>query len=306
MNKVLNQLVEKNREWTKYGKVASYIPELAKGKQDALGIHVFDLDSGQDYSGGDCETKFTIQSVSKVISLICALMDRGENAVFSKVGLEPSADAFNSMVRLETRDNHVPLNPFINAGAIVTTSLVAGDNGIEKFNRIHGMMKIMSGNDDIKVNHEVYRSEKLTGNTNRAMAYFLKGAGIIDRDVEDVLDAYFKSCSVEVTVRDVARMASVLANGGVAPWSGERLIPKQINRMVKAIMTTCGLYNASGEFAVKIGLPAKSGVGGGIMAIVPKRMGIAVVGPALDERGNSVAGLKVLEDLSHEYELSIY
>lgn len=306
MNDRLNEIIERNREWTKFGKVASYIPELAKGNPDALGIHVFDLDTTADYCGGDCDTRFTIQSVSKVISLICALMDRGEEVVFSKVGLEPSADAFNSMVRLETRDNHVPLNPFINAGAIVTTSLVSGDNGIEKFNRIHEMMKIMANNDDIPVNHEVYKSEKLTGNTNRAMAYFLKGAGIIEKDVEDILDAYFKSCSVEVTARDVARMASVLANGGVAPWSGERLIPKDINKMVKAIMTTCGLYNASGEFAVKIGLPAKSGVGGGIMAIVPKRMGIAVVGPALDERGNSVAGLKALEDLSKMYDLSIY
>lgn len=306
MNQVLKEIVENNRVWTNDGKVASYIPELAKGCQDALGIHVFNLETNQDYSGGDFETKFTIQSVSKVISLICALIDKGEEVVFSKVGLEPSADAFNSIVRLETRDNHIPLNPFINAGAIVTTSLVSGDNGIEKFNRIHEMMKVMSNNDSIKVNHEVYRSEKLTGNTNRAMAYFLKGAGVIDRDVEDVLDAYFKSCSIEVTVEDVARMAAVLANGGVAPWSGERLIPQRINKTVKAIMTTCGLYNASGEFAVKIGLPAKSGVGGGIMAIVPKRMGIAVVGPALDERGNSVAGLKALEELSQRYDLSIY
>jgi glutaminase len=306
MNQVLKEIVENNRVWTNDGKVASYIPELAKGCQDALGIHVFNLETNQDYSGGDFETKFTIQSVSKVISLICALVDKGEEVVFSKVGLEPSADAFNSIVRLETRDDHIPLNPFINAGAIVTTSLVAGDNGIEKFNRIHEMMKVMSNNDSIKVNHDVYRSEKLTGNTNRAMAYFLKGAGVIDRDVEDVLDAYFKSCSIEVTVEDVARMAAVLANGGVAPWSGERLIPQRINKTVKAIMTTCGLYNASGEFAVKIGLPAKSGVGGGIMAIVPKRMGIAVVGPALDERGNSVAGLKALEELSQRYDLSIY
>ncbi len=306
MNKTLSEIVEKNRCWTGEGKVASYIPELAKGNPDALGIHVFDLASNTDYCGGDCDTKFTIQSVSKVISLICALVDKGEETVFSKVGLEPSADAFNSMVRLETRADHIPLNPFINAGAIVTTSLVSGDNGIEKFNRIHEMMKVMANNPDIKVNHDVYRSEKLTGNTNRAMAYFLKGAEVIDRDVEDVLDAYFKSCSIEVTVSDVARMAAVLANSGVAPWSGERIIPKKINKMVKAIMTTCGLYNASGEFAVKIGLPAKSGVGGGIMAIVPKRMGIAVVGPSLDERGNSVAGLKVLEDLSQEFDLSIY
>jgi len=306
MQEILNEIIESNRKWVEDGDVACYIPELAKANKSALAIHLFDLDAGKGFFGGDHKTKFTIQSISKVITLICALMDKGEDIVFSKVGVEPSADAFNSMVRLETRDSHVPLNPFINAGAIVTTSLVAGDNGIEKFNRVHKMMKLMANNEDIIVNHEVYKSEKLTGNTNRAMAYYMKGAGVIERDVEDVLDTYFKSCSVEVTVGDVAKMASVLANGGVAPWSGERLIPQQINRTVKALMTTCGLYNASGEFAVKIGMPAKSGVGGGIMCVMPKRMGIAVMGPSLDGRGNSVAGLKVLEELSKRFELSIY
>ncbi|MCT4593838.1 MAG: glutaminase A [Anaeromicrobium sp.] len=305
MEKLLKTIIENNRIWTKEGKVATYIPELAKANGDALGIHIVDFQSNEFYEG-DYETKFTIQSVSKVITLICALMDKGKETVFSKVGSEPSADPFNSMVKLETRDCHTPLNPFINSGAIVTTSLVAGDNGIEKFHRVHEMMKKMAHNDHIKVNYDVYKSEKLTGNTNRAIAYYLKGAEVIERDVEDILDAYFKLCSMEVTVKDVAKMAAVIGNGGVAPWSNERLIPEDVNQIVQAIMMTCGLYNASGEYAVNIGIPSKSGVGGCIMAVVPKKMGIAVVGPALDERGNTVAGTKVLEELSKELELSIF
>lgn len=305
MEKLLKTVIENNRVWTKKGKVATYIPELAKANPDALGVYVMDLECNEFYAG-DYETRFTIQSVSKVITLICALMDKGKETVFSKVGTEPSSDPFNSMIKLETRDSHKPLNPFINAGAIVCTSLVSGDNGIEKFERVHQMIKKMADNPDIQVNYQVYSSEKLTGNTNRAIAYYLKGANIIDRDVEDVLDAYFKLCSIEVTVKDVAKIASVIANGGIAPWSNERLIPKKVNQIVQALMITCGLYDASGEFAVKIGTPAKSGVGGCIMAVVPKRMGIAVVGPALDESGNSIGGKKVLEELSEKLDLSIF
>lgn len=305
MQQLLESIIENNRIWTNEGKVATYIPELAKADPNALAVHVVDFEGNQFYAG-DYKTKFTIQSVSKVITLICALIDRGTEKVFSKVGSEPSADSFNSMAKLETRDCHTPLNPFINAGAIVTTSLVAGDNGIEKFDRVYSMMKKMADNEDISLNYDVYKSEKLTGNTNRAIAYYLKGAEVIERDVEDVLDAYFKLCSIEVTVEDISKIASVIANGGITPWSNERLIPKEINKIVQAIMMTCGLYNASGEYAVKIGVPSKSGVGGCIMAVVPKKMGIAVVGPALDSRGNSVAGTKVLEELSKRLELSIF
>ncbi|TCO72681.1 glutaminase A [Marinisporobacter balticus] len=305
MEKLLNAVVENNRIWTKQGTVASYIPELAKANGDALGIHVMDVECNEFYAG-DFETKFTIQSVSKVLTLICALIDKGKEKVFSKVGAEASADSFNSIVKLETRNSHKPLNPFINAGAIACISLVAGDNGIEKFERVQEMLKKMANNQEIQVNYQVYQSEKLTGNTNRAIAYYLKGANIIERDVEDVLDAYFKLCSIEVTVKDIARIASVIANEGVAPWSNERMIPKEVNQIVQAIMMTCGLYNASGEFAVKVGAPAKSGVGGCIMTVVPKRMGIAVVGPSLDESGNSIAGTKVLEELSKKLEMNIF
>ncbi|WP_097026989.1 glutaminase A [Clostridium peptidivorans] len=305
MKSILKSVIENNRDITKFGQVATYIPELAKGNRDALGACIFDVNCNSILEG-DYKTKFTIQSVSKVVTLICALIDNGKEVVFSKVGNEPSADPFNSLLKLEIKENHKPLNPFINAGAIVCTSLVAGDNGIEKFSRIHSMLKKLANNDDIEVNYSVYNSEKLTGNTNRAIAYYLKGANIIEKDVEDILDAYFKSCSIEVVVEDIARIASVIANNGVAPWSNEKIIPEDVNRIVKAIMTTCGLYDRSGKFSVDVGVPAKSGVGGCIMAVVPNRMGIAVVGPALDEHGNSIGGVRAMEELSKELNLSIF
>lgn len=305
MQSILKTAIENSKKITSNGKVATYIPELAKGNRDALGACIFET-SGNIILEGDYQTKFTIQSVSKVVILICALIDNGKDVVFSKVGKEPSADPFNSLVKLEMKETHKPSNPFINAGAIVCTSLVEGDNGIEKFSKIHNMMKKLANNNNIEVNYSVYNSEKLTGNTNRAIAYYLKGAGIIEKDVEDVLDAYFKCCSVEVVVEDIARMASVIANNGVAPWSNDRIIPEDVNRIVKAIMMTCGLYDRSGEFCIEVGVPAKSGVGGCIMAVVPNRMGIAVVGPSLDKYGNSIAGTRVLEELSKKLNLSIF
>lgn len=305
MEKMLNEIIKKNKIYAKDGRVTTYIPELAKADPDALGIAIYDLQNNI-FLAGDFETKFTIQSVSKVIILACALIDQGKEIVFSKVGAEPSADAFNSIVKLETRDSHKPLNPFINAGAIVCTSLVNGNSGYEKFNRVFKTIKTMANNPTIKVNEQVFISEKFTGNTNRAIAYYLKGANIINGDVEDVLDAYFKLCSIEVTVKDVAKMATIIANNGIAPWSNEAILPVDICKVLKAIMMICGLYNASGEFAVNIGIPAKSGVGGCIMSVVPNKMGIAVIGPSLDENGNSVAGLKVLENLSKELDLSIF
>ncbi|SNS81835.1 L-glutaminase [Anaerovirgula multivorans] len=305
MESILKNAIENNKKWTEFGQVASYIPELAKGNSEALGACIFDTNCNM-ILGGDYDTRFTIQSVSKVAILICALIDKGKKTVFSKVGMEPSTDPFNSLAKLETRESHKPLNPFINAGAIVCTSLASGDNGIEKFNRIHNMIKRMTNNDEIEVNHSVYRSEKLTGNTNRAIAYYLKGANIIEKDVEDVLDTYFKLCSIEMVVEDVAKMACVIANDGIAPWSNEQIIPKEVNGIVKAIMITCGLYDSSGEFSVNVGTPAKSGVGGCIMAVAPNNMGIAVVGPALDMHGNSIAGKKVLEELSQQLNLSMF
>ena len=305
MADMLQTLVEKNKIYGQEGKLASYIPALLKADVNDLGIAVVDLD-GKESFAGNCDKNFTIQSISKIVSLMIALSDNKMTDVFKKVNVEPTGEGFNSIVKLETTETGRPYNPMINAGAIVTTSLIKGETEEEKLKKLIDFMKKATNNPNIKINEEVYISEKLTGNRNRALAYFMKSSGILEGNVEEILDLYFRQCSIEANAKDLARLGAVLANDGIIPWSGEKLVDKKICRIVKSIMVTCGMYDASGEFAVRIGIPAKSGVGGGIVGAVPKRMGIGVYGPALDEKGNSIAGLKILEDLAKELDLSIF
>ena len=305
MKRILDNIIDNNRHFTKKGKVASYIPELSKADGEALGICVTTLD-GEEFFAGDFETKFTIQSISKVVTLMLAIIDNGVDYVFSKIGMEPTEAAFNSIINLENNNHQKPLNPMINAGAIATVSLITGDTAEEKFNRILKFTRKITGNPDININESVYESERATGDRNRSLAYFMKGTGVIEGNVEDVLDVYFRQCSMEVNCRDIARIGAMLANAGVIISNNERVISREATRIIKTIMVTCGMYDASGNFAVHIGIPAKSGVGGGIMAAVPRRMGIGVIGPSLDEKGNSIGGIKVLEELSRELDLSIF
>lgn len=304
MNKLLETIIENNRVWTEKGKVATYIPELSKANPRHLGIAIYTVDN-EEYFAGDYDVKFTMQSISKVVALMLALLDNGKEIVFSKVDMEPTADTFNSISSLETRTPNKPLNPMINSGAIVTSSLINGKNGDEVIEKFLKFTRKITNNPHIEINYDVYKSEKETGHRNRSLAYYMKSIGIIEGDVEEALDVYFKQCSIEVTCRDIARIGAMLASDGVLPWNGERVIPRHVARIVKTIMLTCGMYDASGEFAVKVGVPGKSGVGGGILASVPSRMGIGVFGPALDSKGNSIGGWKVLEEVSRELDLSI-
>ncbi len=304
MEKILKDILEKNRGLINSGNLPSYIPELAKADKGALGICVAEL-SGNQYCVGDYQYSFTIQSISKVITLIMALQDSGIEEVFSRVGMEPTGDAFNSMMKLEIVRPSKPFNPMINAGAIAVTSMIKG-TGDQRFHRILEFFRKITGNPDIKINEAVYLSEKRTGDRNRAMAYFMRDVGIVNGDVEESLDVYFKQCSLEVTCRDIAQIGLFLANDGVVPATGERLVAEEFTKLAKTFMVTCGMYNASGEFAINVGIPSKSGVGGGILSVVPGKLGIGVVGPALDEKGNSIAGIKVLEDLSKALKLSIF
>ncbi|MBQ8997546.1 MAG: glutaminase A [Clostridium sp.] len=305
MQNVLNEVININRKYTNYGQVASYIPELKNAKRDDLGICIIDKDNNV-YKAGSYNKKFTIQSISKPIILAMALMDNDWSYVFSKVGMEPSGDPFNSIMKLETNDTKKPSNPMINAGAIVTTSLIKGNSSEEKEERMLRFFRKLANNDNIGINYDVYKSEKLTGDRNRAMAYLLKNDGFIDGDVEEILDLYFKQCSIEIDVVDLARIGINLAMYGKDIETGEQLIDERVSRIIKTFMVTCGMYDASGEFAIKVGIPAKSGVGGGIMASVPNTMGIGVYGPALDKKGNSIAGVKILEELSNRYNLNIF
>lgn len=305
MFNLLNTLVDKNREYGSNGKLASYIPALLEANPNDLGICLVDL-NGKEFYAGECDKRFTIQSISKVVTLILALKDNGRYNVFKKVNVEPTGMGFNSIVNLEVRDSGRPYNPMINAGAIVTTSLINGKDMNEKLNKILDFIKIVTKNDSISINERVYLSEKETGDRNRALAYFMKSTKILDGDVDEILDLYFKQCSIEVSARDLARFGSVIANDGVIPWSNERIMSRDVCRIVKTIMVTCGMYDASGEFAVHVGIPAKSGVGGGILGTVPRRYGIGIYGPSLDEKGNSLSGLHIIKDLSEELDLSIF
>lgn len=305
MFNLLNTLVENNKKYGKEGKLAAYIPALLEANPNDLGIYIVDT-RGKEYFAGDYNKKFTIQSISKVVSLILAIKDNGRENVFKKVDVEPTGMGFNSIVNLEASDTGKPYNPMINAGAIMTSSLIDGKDVEERLKKILDFLKLVTNNNDIYVNENVYLSEKETGSRNRALAYFMKSTGVLDGDVEEILDLYFKQCSIELDARDLARFGVVLANDGVLPWNGKKVIPKDVCRIVKSIMVTCGMYDASGEFAVNVGIPAKSGVGGGIIATVPRQYGIGIYGPALDEKGNSIAGLKLIKDLSDELDLSIF
>lgn len=304
MENLLKQIIEKNKPLTKEGRVANYIPELDKANKEDLGICVLDME-GNQYCYGKCNVRFTIQSISKIISLMLAILDNGEEYVFSKVGMEPSGDPFNSIRKLETSSRKKPYNPLINAGAIAVASMIHGKNVRERFQRLLEFTRKITEDESVDVNYKIYCGELETGDRNRSMGYFLKGEGIIEGNVEEALEIYFKQCSMEATVGTIAQLGLFLANDGVLT-TGQRIISTRLSRIVKTLMVTCGMYDESGEFAVRVGLPSKSGVGGGIVTVVPKKMGIGVYGPSLDKKGNSLAGIAVLEDLSRELNLSIF
>ncbi|MBU5437387.1 glutaminase A [Tissierella sp. MSJ-40] len=304
MENILETIIEKNRYLVNKGKVADYIPALAEANPNYIGICLMDME-GNIYKAGDYDKKFTIQSISKVISLMLAIMDNGEEKVFNKVDYEPTDEPFNSFYKLDLPHSIKPSNPMINAGAIVATSLIKG-SGEEKFNRLLNLIRKITENPNITYNEEIYLSEKDTGDKNRAMAYLMKNMGIIEGNVEAILDSYFKQCAIEVDCLDIAKIGLFLANRCRVLNSETSLCDENISSIITAIMTTSGMYNFSGEYAVKVGIPSKSGVAGGILATVPKKMGIGLFCPALDQYGNSIVGYGIMKDLSKELKLSIF
>lgn len=284
------------------GQVASYIPELTKANPDWFGICIATLD-GVVYTVGDSEQPFTIQSISKPFVYATALADRGQAFVSSRVGVEPSGDAFNS-ISLDPQTG-APLNPMINAGAIASASLVAGDTAEAQWERIASSMGTFMGR-EITVDEAVYRSESETGFRNRAIAWMLKNFGIIDGEPMAALENYFRQCSVLVTCRDLALMAATLANSGVNPLTRQRALPAEHVERVLSVMATCGMYDYAGSWLYEVGMPAKSGVGGGIIAVLPGRLGIGIFSPPLDEKGNSVRGIAACKRFSHDFHLHVF
>ncbi|MDQ8021593.1 MAG: glutaminase A [Moraxellaceae bacterium] len=284
------------------GQLASYIPELARVDPEQFGICLVTMD-GVCYSVGDADTPFTIQSISKAFVYAAALADRGQEYVASKVGVEPSGDAFNS-ISLHPHTG-APLNPMINAGAIASTSIVAGATPQAQWQRIEAAMASFIGH-EVEVDEAVFRSESETGHRNRAISWMLKNFDIVEGDPMAKLENYFRQCSVLVTCRDLAYMAATLANNGTHPLSRARTLPSEYVERVLGVMATCGMYDYAGSWLYEVGMPAKSGVGGGIIAVLPGRFGIGVFSPRLDEKGNSVRGIAACKRLSRDIGLNIF
>jgi len=294
----LARLLHKHRA-TPDGDVATYIPELAKANSEWFGICIATAD-GHVYETGDSRQAFTIQSISKPFVYGLALEDCGRERVLGAIGVEPSGDAFNSISLAP--GTGAPLNPMINAGAIAAAALVAGHSPADRFERILAVMSLYAGR-RLELDEAVYRSERDTGHRNRAIGHMLRNFDVLKEDPEIALDLYFRQCSVRVTCRDLALMGATLANAGVNPATGEVALRRGYVESVLSVMVTCGMYDYAGEWVYRIGLPAKSGVAGGILAILPGQLGIGVFSPRLDVRGNSVRGVKVCEDLSRDMNL---
>ena len=305
MDELLEQLLDTCRPYTQEGAVASYIPELAKAYAGRLGIFIQSSD-GKHYQAGDYRDTFTIQSIIKTILLLQALIDNGEDYVRARVGVEATGKPFDAINVTDQQLLSSHLNPMVNMGAIAMCTLIRGGSYDERFQRLLALTRTLAGNPEISVDQAVYLSEKATGDRNRALAYYLKASGILEGNVEECLDFYFKMCSVNVTAVDIAQMSAVLANHGACPVTQEELIPRESAKEVRALMLTCGMYDGSGEFAMTVGFPAKSGVGGGIAAALVDHMGIGVFGPSLDEKGNSVGGIKILEHLSKNLDFNLF
>ncbi len=295
-------LARLHQDWLsdRSGAVADYIPPLALADPDSFGIAITTTE-GHSYEVGDSRERFTIQSMSKPFTYGLALADQGFDAVDAKVGVEPSGEAFNSISLAP--DTGRPLNPMINAGAITSASLVTGAPA-DREGRVVDFYGRFAGR-SLEVDTEVYESERETGHRNRAIGHMLRSVGVLEHDPEEALDLYFRQCSVSVDCRDLSLMAATLANGGVNPRSGERVLAREHVDRVLSVMTTCGMYDSAGEWVVDVGMPAKSGVGGGVLAVLPGQLGIAVFSPPLDRHGNSVRGVEVCRQISTDLDLNL-
>jgi len=288
---VLNQIHAEVQPLLGRGKVADYIPELAKVQGDHFGMAVVTLD-GEVFSCGDARISFSIQSVSKLFALTLAYQCEGD-ALWARVGREPSGSAFNSLVQLESEQGK-PRNPFINAGALVVTDVLC-TRFVNPETALVEFVRRLSGNATLQYDDRVARSELATGFRNRAMANFMRSFGNLVNPVDEVIDAYCRHCAIRMDSVDLARAVAFLANGGVNPWNHETIVDASSAKRLSALMLTCGTYDAAGDFAYRVGIPCKSGVGGGIVGHIPGRLGVCVWSPELEPSGNSLAGSHALE-----------
>ncbi len=298
---LLHDVLERVR-FLRDGELASYIPQLATADPEGLGIAAVSVE-GTLYTAGDAEVPFTIQSVSKPFIYALALQVNGIEELATRVGVEPSGEPFNAISLEETTGR--PMNPMINAGAIVVSSLMEGATAADKTESIRTGLAAFAGR-HLDIDEAVFASELETGDRNRALAHLAHAARVLGSSVDVATETYFRQCSLVVTARDIAVMAATLANAGRNPVTHEQVVSEPVARWTMAVMAGSGMYDASGEWLARVGLPAKSGVSGGIAAVDPGRFGIGTYSPRLDARGNSIRGIAALETLSSEYGLHMF
>lgn len=300
--KIIKEVYQRVKNTEDKGHLASYIPELVNVKLEYFGVHISTIDQG-NFGIGNCYDKFSIQSIAKVLSFSLAYSIIGEK-IWKRLGVEPSGTAFNSLVQLET-DNGIPRNPFINAGAIVISDILLSnlENPKEDF---LAFVRNISNNSNINYSNKIAESEKAIGFRNTALCNFIKSFGNIQNEPSDVLDFYFDLCSLEMNCKELSELFLFLANNGHKISDNSQIVTKSQSKRINALMQTCGFYDESGEFAFKVGLPGKSGVGGGIIAIHPNQYVIAVWSPRLNKKGNSYKGMRFLEEFTTKSQLSIF
>jgi glutaminase len=284
------------------GEVANYIPELSKANPDEFGVSLVTA-GGRVFESGDCDRLFTIQSISKPFVFGMALEECGHDRVFERVDVEPSGDAFNA-IELQGGTNR-PHNPMVNAGAITVTALLHARHGAGAFAHLLERFSALAGR-RLDIDRAVYQSERSTGHRNRAIAHLLLNFGMVHEEVEAALDLYFKQCSILVTARDLAMMAATLSNMGCHPLTGKTALDMSCVKDVLSVMFTCGMYDYSGQWAYRVGIPAKSGVAGGVVAVVNRQLGIGTYSPRLDRFGNSVRGVEACSELARRLGLHIF
>ena len=301
---VLEKALRLGRKYLHEGAVADYIPELAR--VDANKVAISTIEDGNILSVGDSKVRFSIQSIIKVILYALAMENYKVSELKKYVGVRPSAKPFNSVIELELSEKKIPVNPFINAGAIIIVAILYNVYREKTFDVIIEKASEFLG-EEVDYSREIAQSEKESSFTNRTLIYLMLAKGILPSDtkVEEVLDTYFKACSILVNTENLAHMSYVISNDGV-DLEGKEVITPNEARVLRSLMATCGTYDYSGDFAIRVGLPAKSGVGGGIVTASKNKTGLAVYAPRLDTHGNSYSGVRMLEYLSEELDLSIY
>jgi glutaminase len=300
LQSVIHEIYDEIKKMPKTGKPADYIPELAKVNPDTFGMHL-STSTGKEYGIGDSEERFSLQSIAKVFALTSAYRILGEH-LWDRVGVEPSGNPFNSLVQLEYEKGK-PRNPFINSGALVICDILF-DIFKDPQEEIKDLLKQLAGNESFRFNRTVALSEKETGFRNASLIHLMKSFGNIKHDVNEVLDFYYWLCSLEMNCVELSKAFLIFANGGIV--NDKEILTLSKTKRMNALMQTCGFYDEAGEFSFKVGLPGKSGVGGGIAAIHPGEYSVAVWSPRLNEKGNSVLGMKALELLTTKTELSIF